>query len=286
MHHISQLYIYPVKSLGGFEVSSAPLTLRGLQYDRRFMLVDTNNHFLTQREYPIMSLLQTAIEVNELIIYPKNNPADKIVLPLHPETGVTNKVKVWDDTCDAEYVSDRADNWFSNHLAMQCRLVYMPDRVQRKVDTRYAHKNEITSFADDYPLLMIGQASLDDLNSRLLEALPMDRFRPNIVFTGGRPYDEDVMEHILVNNINLYGVKLCARCVITTINQANARKAKEPVRTLTEYRMSNNKIYFGQNMLLGQTGFLKVGDAIEIIKTKPAALFNVTGRRGSILQGD
>jgi uncharacterized protein YcbX len=233
-----------------------------------------DGNFLTQREYTVMSLLQTAIENEQLIIYPKNNPSDKLSVSLHPESQSIYKVKVWDDECDAQLVSNAADEWLSDKLSMQCRLVYMPDGERRKVDNRYAHDGEITSFSDGYPLLIIGQASLDDLNNRLEIPLPINRFRPNIVFTGGQPYDEDTMEHIRVNEIDMYGVKLCARCVVTTIDQTNATKAREPLKTLAGYRMANNKIYFGQNILHSQTGVLKSGDMIEIISSKPHAVFN------------
>ena len=275
MYTISQLYIYPVKSLGGFEVQSAQLTDRGLQYDRRWMLVDSNNNFLTQRKHSIMSLLQVAIDKEKLIIYHKSDVTDTISIDLQPAPIATIKVIVWDDECQAQYVSEEADEWLSAKLKMPCRLVYMPESEKRKVDERYAHKDEVTSFSDGYPVLIIGQASLDDLNKRMPKPLPMDRFRPNIVFTGGLPYDEDTMEHILVNNIDLYGVKLCARCVLTTINQTTALKANEPLKTLASYRMKNNKIYFGQNILYKQTGNIKVGDVIETVKTKPPAFVYV-----------
>jgi uncharacterized protein YcbX len=269
MYTISQLFIYPVKSLGGIEVSEAQLTDRGLQYDRRWMLVNVNNQFLTQREHPEMCLLQTAIGSDELIVYHKNDPEDGIHIPLQPLPGVaTITVQVWNDECNVQLVSDAADAWFSAKLSIPCRLVYMPDNEKRKVDPGYASENDITSFSDGYPLLIIGQASLDDLNSRLAEPLPINRFRPNIVFSGGAPYDEDIMEHVKINGIDLYGVKLCARCVMTTINQTNKARSKEPLKTLASYRMKNNKIYFGQNILHKQTGRLTQGDSIEIISTK------------------
>jgi uncharacterized protein YcbX len=269
MYTISQLFVYPVKSLGGIEVTEAQLTDRGLQYDRRWMLVDVNNQFLTQREHPEMCLLQTAIQVNELIVYHKNNPGDNIHIPLQPLPGMaTITVQVWDDECGAQLVSEIADAWFSARLSIPCRLVYMPDSEKRKVDPEYASEDDITSFSDGYPLLIIGKASVDDLNSRLAEPLSLNRFRPNIVFTGGKPYEEDIMEHVKINSIDLYGVKLCARCAITTINQATAERAKEPLKTLATYRMKNNKIYFGQNILHKQTGVLKVGDTIKVISTK------------------
>ena len=123
MYTISQLFIYPIKSLGGFEVSSAYLTDRGFQYDRRFMLVDMDGNFLTQREHATMCLLQTAIVNKELIVYSKSNPIDKITLPLNPESNASLKVKIWDDECNAQLVSHTAEEWFSNKLAMQCQLV-------------------------------------------------------------------------------------------------------------------------------------------------------------------
>lgn len=274
MYSISQLIIYPIKSLGGFTVQSAQLTDRGLQYDRRWMLVDGNNKFLTQREYPVMCLLQAGIVGADLVIFHKNNKADILKVPLYPLPASTVKVTVWDDLCEAQHISAFADKWFSEKLLLDCRLVYMPDTEKRRVEEAYAQNNEITAFSDGYPLMMIGQASLDELNSRLAEPLPMDRFRPNIVFTGGQPFDEDNMEQMLINNISMYGVKLSSRCVLTTINQTNGQKGKEPLKTLAGYRQKNNKIYFGQNLLYKQVGIVNVGDAIKIIKTKQVALFN------------
>lgn len=273
MYAISQLFIYPVKSLGGIEVPAAHLTDRGFQYDRRWMLVDANNHFLTQREYPVMSLLQTSIVDHNLVIYHKNDLSDSVQVPLHPAPAEYRSVKIWDDQCEAQFVGEMYDSWFSEKLAMPCRLVYMPELERRKVDVKYAIDNDITSFSDGYPLLMIGQASLDDLNSRLEQILPINRFRPNIVFTGGLPYAEDTMEHLVINGIDLFGVKLCARCVLTTIDQSTAHATKEPLKTLAGYRMANNKIYFGQNMLLKQTGWIKVGDTMEVISSKPSVEF-------------
>ena len=270
MYSISQLFIFPIKSLGGFEVSSAYITDRGLQFDRRWMLVDECNVFLSQRNCPQMCLFQTAIQNNQLVVYSKNNIQDQLLLDLHPVSFEFCKVKVWEDVCEVIFVSDKADQWFSEKLAKACRLVFMPDSEKRQVDSLYAHKNELTSFSDGYPILMIGQASLDDLNSRLKQPLSWDRFRPNIVFTGGLPYDEDTMEHIRINSMRFYGVKLCSRCIITSIDQNTAVKGKEPNQTLAAYRTINNNIYFGQNMLLQTPGVVEVGNKIEIInKTEP-----------------
>ena len=270
MLSVNQLYIYPIKSLGGIAVASALVTNRGLQYDRRYMLVDRNNIFLTQRELPAMALLRTAIEDNELLVCHKDNLADKLRLPLVPETSeLTAMVKIFDDLCKGQYINDEADKWFSDKLNFPCRLVYMPESTKRKVDEVYAFNDDITSFTDGYPVLLIGQSSVDDLNSRLKETLPMNRFRPSIVLAGGQPFEEDTMEQFSINEINFYGVKLCERCVITTTNQDTGIKGKEPLKTFAEYRMTKNKILFGQYVLCGGEGVIRVGDEIRVVKTKP-----------------
>jgi len=142
----------------------------------------------------------------------------------------------------------------------------MPDDAVRLVDKRYAGNNEITSFSDGYPVLMIGEATLERLNNKLKNALPMNRFRPNLVFTGGHAHIEDEMEKFSINDINFLGVKPCSRCVMTTINQQNAETGKEPLKTLSTYRMKDNKIYFGQNVLHHQNGIINVGDTINITR--------------------
>jgi uncharacterized protein len=273
MLSISQLYIYPIKSLGGITVNSAVVTDRGLKNDRRYMLVDTNGLFLTQREHPAMALLRTAIEANELIVWHKDNIAEKLRLPLvHEASVLTATVKVWDDYCEGQYISDEADKWFSDKLDSPCRLLYMPESTKRKVDPVYALNNDITSFSDGYPVLLVGQSSLDDLNNRMEEELPMDRFRPNIVMAGGQSFEEDTMEQFRINEINFYGVKPCARCVVTTTNQQTGVTGKEPLKTLAKYRMANNKVFFGQNVLCGGKGVINVGDKINVIRTKPALI--------------
>ncbi|MBI3883787.1 MAG: MOSC domain-containing protein, partial [Sphingobacteriales bacterium] len=236
---------------------------RGFEFDRRWMLVDEKNEFITQRQYPQMALLQVELQPGRLKVFHKTNNSE-IIIPFLPETGKTVMVQVWSNRCRAQLVSLSADNWFTEMLSVKCRLVYMPDTTRRQVDGRYATNKELTAFSDGYPFLLIGQASLDDLNSRLEKPLSIDRFRPNIVFTGGAPFQEDTMKQFIVNGIPFYGVKLCARCVITTIDQLNATKAKEPLKTLATYRMKNNKIFFGQNLLHKGLGTIHVGDIITL----------------------
>jgi uncharacterized protein YcbX len=277
MLKISQLYIYPIKSLGGIALNKAIVTDRGFEYDRRWMLVDHNNLFISQRENPQMALMKLQItDAGIKIDYPVKNSS--FIIPFQPQTNEFADVTIWDDTCAGQFVSDEADEWFSNVLDIKCRLVYMPDETERIADRRYAHHNAIVSFADGYPFLLIGQASLDDLNNRLTESLPMDRFRPNIVFAGGEPFQEDAMHTFTIGDIVFRGVKLCARCIMTTIDQATGTKNKEPLKTLAQYRFKDNKILFGQNIIHEGLGEISVGDQLEVLKLNYEDRFNINSK--------
>lgn len=265
MFIVSDIYIYPIKSLGGFSVTEAMVTEKGFQYDRRWMLVDKEGIFMTQRQLPSMALLQTAIIPDGIYVYHKQHPEKNITIPFLLEPASIKQVKIWDDICNAWSSGDtNINSWFSEMLETECELVYMPDDTKRMVDTDYAKNNEITSFSDGYPFLIIGQSSLDELNSKLAEPLIINRFRPNIVFTSGEPHIEDNWEHITINAIDFYGVKTCARCVITTIDQQTAIAGKEPLKTLAAYRTINNKVKFGMNLLHKGEGVIRVGEAITI----------------------
>lgn len=259
---LSAIYIYPIKSLGGISLDKAILTDRGLQHDRRWMLVDSSGRFLSQREIPQLALLQVLLGKEGLVVALKNNSSEAITLPFTLASGPAMDVIVWEDTCTALVADDSINQWFSTRLAMPVRLVYMPDTTRRAVDPRYAHHQEITSFSDGYPLLLIGQASLDDLNSRLSSPVPMNRFRPNLVFTGGDPFEEDRLGTFSINHIGFDCVKPCARCLVTTIDQDTAMAAKEPLKTLAAYRSEGNKVLFGQNLLAQGVGTICIGDQL------------------------
>jgi uncharacterized protein YcbX len=266
MFQISELYIYPIKSLGGIKLDKATVTDRGFKYDRRWMLIDDNNRFISQRECAVMALLKTSISDKFLTVTNTRTNA-LIKLPLVAVNQNIKIVRIWDDTCAAQSVSNEADTWFTSALGMNTRLVYMPDQTKRFTDPEYTSTDSLTSFSDAYPFMIIGQSSLDDLNRRLINSLPINRFRPNIVFIGGKPYQEDLMDSFTINNITFNGVKLCARCNIITIDQYSASTSKEPTKTLSSYRAKNNKIYFGQNLIHSGTGTISVGDELLLLTT-------------------
>lgn len=271
---LSELWIYPIKSLSGISLTAATLTERGLTHDRRWMLVDEAGRFLSQRTFPEMALLKVELADDALVIRHKTKSVTPLRIPLESGTQ-TNRidVQVWDDTMPGQTGNAEADAWFSDVLSQPVRLVYQPEQTRRQVDPRYARHQEITSFSDGYPFLLIGQASLDDLNSRLDEALPMLRFRPNLVFTGGPAFDEDAWHSFQVGSQVFFAVKPCARCVMTTIDPETAVKGKEPLRTLSRYRNWNSKILFGQNLLPGpELSRLTVGDEIVVHTRKQPPL--------------
>lgn len=265
---ITEIWIYPIKSLGGIRVNHARVFEKGLEFDRRWMLVDENDTFMTQRLYPRMSLFKMAINGQKVIISfrdPKseniNNPS--IILDASsPALGKAIKARVWDDVVDVVETDKRISEWFSDLLQMNCRLVNFPELNHRLVDAKYQVNNENVSLADAYPFLIIGQRSLDDLNARLAVPVPMDRFRPNFVFSGGEPFDEDSWRYFRIGNNRFAAVKRCARCALPTIDQETAEKGSEPLLTLSTFRKVDNKVLFGQNLVALDHHSVTVGDTI------------------------
>jgi uncharacterized protein YcbX len=263
---LSQIYIYPIKSLGGISLQAAKVEERGLQYDRRWMLVDKNGMFLTQREYPQMALLQVNIKDNKLEVSHKIKPIPNLQLPISnfqpPTTSIA--VNIWNDVVIAKNISRDANLWFSDALDLDCRLVFMDNDSDRFTDRKYVDEPHQVSFADAYPFLIIGEESLNELNRRLKEPLPMNRFRPNFVFSGGEPFIEDTWKDFKIGDLKFRTVKPCARCVITTVNPDTAEKGSEPLETLAKFRKVGNKVMFGQNVVGYDVGVVRVGESIKV----------------------
>jgi len=277
---VSQLWIYPIKSMSGISLDSVLLEKRGFQYDRRWMLVDKENRFITQRQYPRMSLIKPELADFGLAVRAPDMPVLIIPYP-DPQIELYDELEVtcWDDQITAQHINTAIDNWFSEFLDIDCQLVYMPDKSLRAVDPDYSTGDDIASFSDGFPNLIISEASLDDLNNKVDIDLSMKRFRPNIVISGCESYAEDSLGHFKIEQIEFYAVKPCSRCVITTINPASGEKeSREPLRTLSQYRKKNNKVFFGQNLLHKLNyiydNYLHVGHKLEIIKPSEALIFD------------
>ncbi len=266
---LQDIYIYPIKSLGGFRVEQANLEEKGFQYDRRWMLVDKTGRFLTQREHVTMALFQVELNGEGLSVYRKDKTDEKITIPMAPTTDVVMPVQVWEDEVSGQLVDIQVSEWFSRQLQIECDLVLFPEFAVRKLKPKYSVNNESVSFADGMPYLLIGQGSLDDLNKKLDEEVGMERFRPNLVVSGGEAFEEDEWDKIKIGDAEFKISKPCARCVMTTIDQETAAKGKEPLKTLATYRIEDKKILFGQNLICLNGSSVKVGDKVEIIKKKP-----------------
>lgn len=268
--YLSGLYIYPIKSLGGISLEEAEVVETGLKYDRKWMLIDEGGTFVTQRKHTELAMLQVNIDNGMLIVTHKKDPAKTISFSLEANTNLRIPVSIWDDESTGLEVSKEVNEWFSNFMQMNVRLVQMPEDTRRLVDTRYADENEIVSFADGYPCLLIGQASLDGLNEKLADPVRMDRFRPNFVFTGGQPHIEDTFATFSLGEIRFSAVKPCARCVLITVNQQTGDKGQEPLKTLANYRTINKKVMFGQNLIHQGNGNIRVGQQIDVTTWKSA----------------
>ncbi len=276
MLQLTQINIYPVKSLDGYSPTAAIVEKRGLQHDRRWMLTDTEGVFMTQRTNGKMALLQAIIEDNALIIREKQDYTNSIKIPIDAifkndvEEAATINVTIWDDTIQATRVSEEADAWLSAFLGKKCYLVTMPDTTDRYVDEAYNTGDDVVSFADGYPFLIISEASMQELNTRLDTPLSIRRFRANFIFSGGEPFQEDDFKQFKIGDIDFIGVKNCARCVLITRDPDTGEKGKEPLQTLNTYRQKGIKTLFGQNVLWQHRQWaqawqpeVKVGDPIS-----------------------
>jgi uncharacterized protein YcbX len=276
---LTGLYIYPIKSLRGIAVNSTTVERRGLQYDRRWMLIDENNKFISQRECPKMATISVEISDRALVVNAEGMTA---IIPFEPDTSDRIQVIIWKSLCEAVSYSDRINAWFTEVLARPCRLVYMPQETCRRVNPKYDVNDSIVSFADGYPFLLIGEASLADLNQRLDNPIPMNRFRPNLVVSGAPAFAEDEWKEIAIAQATFHVVKPCDRCSIPSIDQETGiPTGQKLLKTLASYRLANktlfnkqvdsgsfdNTILFGQNLIGDREGAcLKVGEAVKIVE--------------------
>ncbi|EYF05522.1 MOSC domain-containing protein [Chondromyces apiculatus] len=262
---VSSLHVYPVKSARGLTVTEAEVEARGFAHDRRFMVVDERGAFFTQRELPAMALIGVAIQGETLVLtVPGLGHAE---VPLRPQEGGARRVRVWDDECEAVAVSPEAADLLGRHLGRRCELVYMPESSLRPVRDGREEPGDLVSFADAFPFLIVSRASLEGLNARLAEreqgAVPMDRFRPNLVVEGCDPHAEDGWSEIAIGAVRFQVTKPCARCALVTVDQERGVAGKEPLATLATYRKDQGQVLFGQNMVPTGRGVIRVGDPVR-----------------------
>ncbi len=256
---IVSIYIYPIKSLGGISLQSAKVFGKGLAYDRRWVLIDGEGLFQSQRTLPKMALF--SVLLNKEFLTVKAPDGSELTIPLNPE-GERRKVNIWDDEVEGREVSAHISSWFTQYLGKEVYLVSMTEETNRLIDIRYASNAEMVSFADGYPLLLANTASMDDLNEKLDSPVEVDRFRPNIVIEGVQPFEEDDWAKLSIGTAQIEVVKRCARCVVVNIDPQTASKGKEVLQTLSSYRKTGNKVHFGVNALVHKEGLINLGDSV------------------------
>jgi uncharacterized protein YcbX len=263
---LTELNIYPVKSTRRIALTGSEVLPRGLPWDRRWMLVDGDGRFITARQHPRLATVQTRLDGDALRVAADDRAG--FSLPLQPSGQNRVSAAVWQDSVQAVAVGAEADSWFSDFLGLRCRLVQMTDDIVRPVNRDFGRPGDQVSFADGFPLLVITQASLSDLNARLEQPVEMRRFRPNLVVDGDAPYCEDGWRRVRVGEVEFEGVKNCSRCVFTTIDPDTGEKhpATEPLRTLSRYRRgADGKVYLGRNLIPRSAGVIRVGDSVSIL---------------------
>lgn len=256
---LSALHVYPVKSCGGTQVSSWEVDTLGLKWDRRWMFVDADGYFQTQRWNAALALVRPRLVEGGVELSAPGMPS--LVAP--PGGGAPASTEVWGDAVAAESCGTGADRWASEYVGTGCRLVFVPDSSAR----RFEHDNGSigqVGFADAFPFLLVGEASLADLNRRLPAPIPMNRFRPNLVVSDSEPYAEDGWNHLAIGSIPFTRTQLCVRCSIPTIDQDTSEMGKEPSRTLATYRKVPKGVVFGVNLAHGATGTLTVGAEVAV----------------------
>lgn len=275
---VSDLYIYPIKSTRGIRLANAQIDALGLAFDRRFVVSDDAGQFITARTEPALCLVSSKLIEQGLELSAPNMP--KLTLSYQEFSNQYKNVTVWGDDIAGQLCSTTANAWFSEYLQRPCQLLYFGEASSRVKKENKDNAREL-AFADGYPLLLISQASLNDLNQRLLannkKTVSMAQFRPNIVVDDCLPFAEDGWQYIRIGDIEFKVSKPCERCIFTTVNPDTGKKDRQqqPLSTLKTYRQTHDgDVLFGQNLIPLNNGIIKQGDTLNVSKYQPAPTFN------------
>ena len=267
---IASIHVHPIKSCRGVDVAEARIDARGLVHDRRYMIVDEDGRFVSLRTDPTLTLVTLAIEPNDFVLRAPGEP--ELRVPHALAVGPRVRATVWSDTVDAlEHPGGSA--LFSRVLGRAVRLVHMPESSERAVNPARAKPTDRVGFADAYPVLLLGRASVDDLSAHVGRPMEMTRFRPNLVLEGAEPYAEDRFAELRIGHVTFRGPKACDRCVATTVDPSTAQSDVEPLRTLARIRRANGKVWLGMNLIHDGPGVVHVGDAVTIIRMHESPAF-------------
>jgi uncharacterized protein YcbX len=260
--HVSALHIYPVKSCRGHALSEAVVEPWGLAGDRRWMVVDHDVGFITQREEPRLATVEVAVRDDGIELA---RAGKRIFVPLPDADAERRNVTVWRSTVPARLAAVPLGELLDGAAL---RLAYMDDPTVRSSNPQFSREEDRVSFADGYPLLLATDDSLADLNRRMPAPLSMDRFRPNLVISGAPPWAEDTWRRVRVGEVTFRVVKPCDRCIVTTTDQRTGERGAaggEPLRALATFRRRGSQVFFGQNLIPDGTGTIRIGDPVEVL---------------------
>ncbi|PIF32745.1 hypothetical protein CLU81_3299 [Flavobacterium sp. 9] len=259
IHVVKEIYIYPIKSLAGISCKNALAEEMGFENDRRWMLIDADNQMITQREHRIMSQFYPQISDGKISITFQDQKHE-FSIDEHLENSI--KVNVWDDKSEVIEVNPATSKWFSERLGFECKLVKIIKSGDRKHESSRLKETFNVSLADGYPYLMIGSQSLDFLNEKLTDKITVLRFRPNIVISSQNPHEEDDFDTFKIGEVDFKNIKPCGRCIMVNNDPDNGKLKKEPLKTLSKYRVVNNSVLFGTNIVSLNSGIINVGDEL------------------------
>ncbi|OMQ11058.1 MOSC domain-containing protein [[Flexibacter] sp. ATCC 35103] len=259
IYSVKEIYIYPIKSLAGISCEKALAEEMGFENDRRWMLIDGENKMITQREHRIMSQFYPQIS-NGKISITFENQKHEFSIDEHLEDSL--KVDVWDDISEVVEVNQATSKWFSESLGFECKLVKIIRIGDRKHESSKSKQIFNVSLADGYPYLLVGTESLDFLNEKLEDKITVLRFRPNIVISSQTPHEEDDFTTFKIGEVQFKNIKPCGRCIMVNNDPQNGKLKKEPLKTLSKYRVVDNSVLFGTNLVSLNSGIITVGDEI------------------------
>ncbi len=268
---LTSIHIYPMKAARAVDLDESVVEPWGLMGDRRWLLVDEDGRFVSQREEPSLARVVVNCGPGMISVSAAGFPGRQVAAPAASDGQDMMKVTVWSSTVLAAAAGPEGDAWFSAYLGRPVRLVYLDDPTRRPVDPQYGRDGDVVSFADGYPLLLTSTASLDELGRWLTvdgePLVPMTRFRPSAVVTGAPPWAEDRWRRIRIGAVEFRVVKPCGRCVVTTTDQITGERGPQPLKMLGRRRRFGQELVFGQNMIPDGPGVIRAGDPVEILET-------------------
>jgi uncharacterized protein len=271
---ISQLSVYPIKSMQGLNLTQAQVNESGFQFDRQFMLSQLDGTFITARQYPQLLLLKPKLTNTGLMITAPNESS--IMVHYNEFSSQPESTNVWGNYFYSHIASIKVNRWFSDYLQRDVQLRWLGHASTRRIKH---YPTLPLSFADGYPYLLLNRSSFDEVNRRCRQSLAIPQFRGNIIIDGAPPFSEDTWKTIKIGEVIFEVTKPCSRCILTTVDVKTAQPApnKQPLSVLSTFRRDEKgEIDFGINMIALNQGVLNIGDKVELLATKPAKQYIIT----------